>query len=92
MTDLLNLERQAFRSASDRNHQLGSWTVYENGTRAAARCEHCGLEAYVVTRPQPNEIDVSGPAVALGCPVTRDDEKTPATVFAGYDDDNDTVF
>jgi hypothetical protein len=66
------LARQATRAAESRGHRLGAW-LWRNYADGAIRnghaiCLDCGREAFVATNPAPNDIDVSGEAVALNCP------------------------
>jgi len=59
-----SLRRQAARSAAYRGHSM-RWemeTDYAIGT-----CRHCGKCVVCLTKPAPNEIDIGGEAVALGC-------------------------
>jgi hypothetical protein len=65
--DLDNLLRDGKESAALRGHRMGD-NVYLSFTCAHANCIDCGMEVYANTLPMPNEIDISGEAVALNCP------------------------
>lgn len=63
------LRSQAQASAEDRGHVM-SWSAPYRGEMNSLQngeCENCGRWAQVNTRPMPNEIDISGPAVAEEC-------------------------
>lgn len=64
------LARQATRAAEFRGHRMGTWLWRTEGStrNGHAECLDCRREAFVTTHPQPNEIDISGEAVALACP------------------------
>lgn len=63
---LTDLAAQARLAAWNREHALSSFEL-QSDTTAVAYCYHCGKEAYINSRPMPNEIDISGEAVALNC-------------------------
>lgn len=69
MKALNTLRAQAEMSAIWRGHSLrwlaphhGEARSYQNG-----ECVRCGASVTVNTHPMPNEIDVGGDAVAVGC-------------------------
>ena len=65
MRSLQSLKREASQAARFRGHKLGPW---EDHPRASiAECRVCSKEVVVTPRPMPNEIDIGGPAVAVGC-------------------------
>lgn len=64
--ELDTLMREANEAAAMRSHRMGP-TVYYSFTRATSQCEDCGMEACAITKPWPNEIKISGEAVALDC-------------------------
>lgn len=64
-----------------RGHKLGNWDVYKpsdgtEGKTSSNACGTCGMSVHVDVSPGPNGIDISGPAVALDCPKTRQDRLT----------------
>jgi len=71
LTKLAALAAQATESAKSRRHDLEPWTC--NGkdgaqpTRATTECKRCKLTASVTLDPAPNDIDISGEAIALQC-------------------------
>lgn len=48
-----------------RGHDLGDFT--ELARAYVAGCTKCSATVTVIPNPRPNEIDISGRAVALGC-------------------------
>ena len=67
---LARLKFSAEQAAQWRGHTLSEWRdfVHREGV-SIAKCTVCGAEAHVKVEPMPNEIDVSGEAVALNCPI-----------------------
>ena len=70
--DLLKLKREALKSTRARGHKIhwappyhGELRSLQTGTCTRA---HCSAWVQTDTRPQPNGIDIGGPAVALNCP------------------------
>jgi hypothetical protein len=63
------LARQATRAAEFRGHRLGAWLwrSWDIRRTGVAICLDCQREAYIATHPGPNDIDISGKAVALNC-------------------------
>ncbi len=64
------LMRSAEKSAKLRGHTLGLWDIHTEGgwnRGADAMCDLCGMEVSVRPTPAPNDIDISGEAVALDC-------------------------
>jgi hypothetical protein len=67
-----NLKREAANSTRFRNHVLGPWSEpnsywFPDKIVSSAKCIRCGMEVSINTKPQPNDIDISGEAVALTC-------------------------
>ena len=55
---------------ANRGHVLNhTWTVYISSYRLTAyiECVKCGKGVQVNTNPLPNQIDIGGEAVAVGC-------------------------
>lgn len=67
--DLLELRQQAEESAKQRGHSLRKWATIHGEIRSVAnsQCEFCGAWVQCNTKPLPNGIDISGPAVATQC-------------------------
>lgn len=62
---LHSLKMEATRSAKFRGHTLMGWKQTSHKS-AIAECK-CGKWVQVNTRPMPNDIEIGGTAVALGC-------------------------
>lgn len=60
------LMREARLSAEGRGHSLAPFLPSYAHTWNT-RCTRCGRGVWVTTKPMPNEIDICGEAVALGC-------------------------
>ena len=76
--ELNRLIHDANASATWREHTLKNyWKLFVNDTRLVAsnNCLRCNAWVQINTNPQPNDIDVSGEAVALNC------TKEPITVY-----------
>lgn len=69
MERITRLIREARDVAEIRGHALQRFThcFSGGGDRAFSRCCRCGKEVAVISYPKPNEIDIAGEAVALGC-------------------------
>lgn len=74
MTKLERLRKQAREACTFRKHTLGPFKYTRNNTRGHAKCPRCNHCVFINTRPAPNEIPISGEAVALHC---REEEKKP---------------
>lgn len=63
------LIKEAREAAEWRGHNLYRFK-HHNGYRviASTECKDCGYYVGVNARPLPNEIEISGSAVALNCP------------------------
>jgi hypothetical protein len=50
-----------------RGHNISPFHTVKHQLTAEASCRKCGMTVWVNTKPAPNEIDISGEAVALHC-------------------------
>ena len=71
-TTIRRLKLEALESTTFRGHRMSRFSHYTPGN-AVSQCLDCPAEVQVLSRPAPNQIDVGGNAVALTCPVTRND-------------------
>ena len=62
---LVTLRRVARMVAKQRGHDLAPFKVHEH--RAGTECRRCGATVAVTDQPAPNDIDISGSAVAVNC-------------------------
>jgi hypothetical protein len=60
------LVAEAAEAARLRGHSLGRWEQ-TGGARWHSQCLRCTAWVQALGNPQPNEIDIGGPAVAIGC-------------------------
>lgn len=70
MRKLQRLERNARLAAATRGHILGAFipaAFRPGGASASCLRPGCSCTAYVTTRPQANEIEIGGSAVAVNC-------------------------
>ena len=74
LDQLEKLEKSANQSAEWRGHRMSTfvptWTQNDADRgyfSATSMCMGCGMEMEVRTHPAPNQVDVSGEAVALNC-------------------------
>lgn len=67
VTNIRTLKRKAREAAESRGHLMGRFSSNVKGTSASSQCMHCHCFAHVNVRPQPNDIDIGGSAVALNC-------------------------
>ena len=67
MRKLERLIREARESCNFRGHKMAQFRRSKSGVYAAAYCTKCDRSVVVLTNPLPNEIDIGGEAVALGC-------------------------
>jgi hypothetical protein len=69
---LSDLRSRAMSSASFRGHSLRWRTAHHGEARSyqIGYCCRCGKEVCINTKPQANEIDIGGDAVALNCKYT----------------------
>jgi len=66
MRKIERLKLEAKRGAEWRGHTMSRFTRMHHKT-SVSRCNKCGMTLYVQDYCLPNEIDVSGQAVALNC-------------------------
>jgi len=66
MKRLITLKRQAENAAKWRHHALKPWTDTSFNS-SYTECRLCGASISVKTKPQANDIDIGGSAVAVGC-------------------------
>lgn len=79
MTKLRRLKIDAIESSLFRGHNMSRFelTSKSKGFEIHGRnevwsyCKDCGARVYVNTRPLPNDIEISGTAVAIGCEDNR---------------------
>ena len=64
---LRRLKIEARKAACFRGHWMGRYATHDRGNMAVARCLHCGRQVCVVARPMPNECEIMGEAVTVGC-------------------------
>jgi hypothetical protein len=66
MTKLDRLKKEAKEACVSRGHVMYR---FQNLTpdNAISTCKNCGDEVQVLSRPQANEIDIAGEAVAINC-------------------------
>jgi hypothetical protein len=77
MRKIERLKKEALESCRFRGHKMKRFIsysprrgfVYLTGTVAAAyaHCRVCDKQVIVITKPLPDEIEISGEAVALNC-------------------------
>lgn len=65
MTRFQKLRKEAREVAAWRGHELNHFVVDQYG--AIATCRNCSADVAITLRPMPNEIDIGGSAVAIGC-------------------------
>jgi hypothetical protein len=61
------LKSEAIEACSYRGHKMSKFHGSKYHPHHFAKCTECFMEVMVDTHPEPNEIDVSGEAVALNC-------------------------
>jgi len=66
MTKEARLKREAREGATWRGHKMTPFQPYSPG-KFYSGCVRCGRSVSVTLRPLPNEIDIAGEAVAVGC-------------------------
>lgn len=60
------LAKEALSACTFRGHKMGRFDHYCERS-AVAKCKLCRMEVHINAKPLPNEIDISGEAVALNC-------------------------
>jgi len=63
---LVALQQEAEKSCRFRGHDMESW-LRVGLDKAYSHCRICDMQVVVNVDPAPNDIDVGGEAVALGC-------------------------
>ncbi len=66
MRKLEQIRVEAIRSCIGRGHIMRRF-VSMNDHQKLSSCVNCHKSVYINSKPQPNEIDICGEAVALGC-------------------------
>lgn len=61
-----DLRNNALRVAEMRRHTMGHWKELAPGNSVCS-CKVCGKEMQVLSRPAPNESEISGAAVGMSC-------------------------
>ena len=65
------LKKSAYESATWHGHIMSHWRTWVDGqmqrSRFTSECVLCNRGMQVILRPLPNEIDISGEAVAVDC-------------------------
>jgi hypothetical protein len=79
---LSKLKKEATSAAKFRGHDLTPWNATDRG--AFAECTRCGKTAHVTTKPAPNDIDMSGDAVALTCQEEPEEDDWSTTDYANF--------
>jgi ribosomal protein L40E len=67
---LPKLKHEAEEAATFRGHRLGKWGMtgeYGRKDMYRAVCKKCGAEVDITANPKPNEIEISGEAITIGC-------------------------
>lgn len=64
--DGMELFQEAKESCEFRNHVMGEWLT-DSKTVSHSNCLLCGKQVVVNEKPLPNDIEISGEAVALNC-------------------------
>ena len=74
MKKMNRLINEALQSTKFRGHDM---TRFKHGgyyDSAISFCKICGASVSVCTNPPPNGIDIMGNAVALNCPVLKEED------------------
>jgi hypothetical protein len=69
MTRIERLRHEALESCRFRGHNMTRFNQadFYRDTIRYAHCKVCGMQVVINSRPAPNEINISGRAVALHC-------------------------
>lgn len=62
-----SLKQEARNTATWRGHTMSHYVTLQRGRQAVSHCLKCGAQVVVNTHPAPNDIDIGGRAVAVGC-------------------------
>ena len=60
------LKQYALESCNFRGHEMGEWHDFSYD-QSSCECLNCNKGVWIIINPLPNEIDISGEAVALNC-------------------------
>lgn len=66
MTHINRLRLEALKACNGRGHKMSRFTRLASHTMESI-CRRCNRGVCLNTKPAPNEIDISGEAVALNC-------------------------
>jgi hypothetical protein len=80
------LKTEARQSAVHHGHNLTRFRRTIDGNTHEATCRICKAYVIVRLRPKPNEIDVSGPAVAVSCRKHKRDERAKRRIRANVNE------
>jgi len=61
------LKKEAIESAKFRGHSLSRFRTIRKGSWVISECWRCARQVSVKTNPLPNEAEIMGEAVAVGC-------------------------
>jgi hypothetical protein len=67
MRQIEALKKEAIESAKFRGHTLSRFRTKRKGSWVISECRRCGRHVTVKTDPLPNEAEIMGEAVAVGC-------------------------
>ena len=67
LASMATLQMEASRYAKHRGHVLDLWSNLELGKTRHTHCVYCEREVVINIKPLPNEISISGEAVAINC-------------------------
>jgi len=70
MRKLERLRKEALGSCKFRGHKMKRFKKIYNGIAGITTYSHCivcGKQVVILSKPRPNDIEVSGEAVALSC-------------------------
>lgn len=74
MRKIDRLRKEALQSCNARGHKMGRFihdklpcNTHGFHYVGFAECKECGAYVEILTHPQPNQIEIGGPAVAINC-------------------------
>lgn len=67
MATLRTLKREALEAARSHGHRMDRFTPTDWENMVYSECHKCGKGVLVTDKPQPNQAEIMGRAVALGC-------------------------
>jgi len=79
MTKKQRLIKEAKESCKFRGHQMKPFS-HKYAKWSSSKCKICGMFCHVNADPLPNEIDISGEAVALHCECNDEAELNMETI------------